>query len=293
MAALVPVPEVPTLAFESLRVDESETPLGRGASGAVYPGLWLKEEPLNAYDSCPNVYRVVPTPAAVKVYNHGAKTSDGRPKDEMHASILASKTGCKSIVRTIATFQKEWTLRNERDGFPEEGLVMEFLEQDEWVSLGSPPSFDSVTRDTYSSNVTRSRGEIVEVARGVAAAGAALHGAGVCHGDLYAHNIMFRSDAVGRAHSRPKPPAAKLSYFGAAFFYPPGSEIGRAFERIEARALGILLQELLSRHDGKDDGGGSVTIDALREMVKECVGPREKRPTFADISSRLGAPKGV
>ena len=174
MAALVPVPEVPTLAFESLRVDESETPLGRGASGAVYPGLWLKEEPLNAYDSCPNVYRVVPTPAAVKVYNHGAKTSDGRPKDEMHASILASKTGCKSIVRTIATFQKEWTLRNERDGFPEEGLVMEFLEQDEWVSLGSPPSFDSVTRDTYASNVTRSRGEIVEVARGVAAAGAAF-----------------------------------------------------------------------------------------------------------------------
>ena len=214
MAALVPVPEVPTLAFESLRVDESETPLGRGASGAVYPGLWLKEEPLNAYDSCPNVYRVVPTPAAVKVYNHGAKTSDGRPKDEMHASILASKTGCKSIVRTIATFQKEWTLRNERDGFPEEGLVMEFLEQDEWVSLGSPPSFDSVTRDTYSSNVTRSRGEIVEVARGVAAAGAALHGRGCATAICTRTTSCFAATPWAertRVRSRPRRSSATLA----------------------------------------------------------------------------------
>jgi serine/threonine protein kinase len=123
------------------------------------------------------------------------------------------------------------------------GLVMEFLSPEEWRSLGGPPSFDSVTRDVYEPGTSRTAAEIVAVARGLASAGAALHAAGVMHGDLYAHNTLFRSAAVAAALPRApaattphtNKPAAKLSDFGAAFFYPPGSSVGRELERTEVR----------------------------------------------------------
>jgi hypothetical protein len=69
----------------------------------------------------------------------------------------------------------------------------------EWASLGGPPSFDTVTRDTYPPGTVRTAAEIVAVARGLASAGAALHAAGVTHGDMYAHNTLFRSAAVAAA----------------------------------------------------------------------------------------------
>eukprot|EP00962_Isochrysis_galbana_P051686 scaffold23150_cov124-Isochrysis_galbana.AAC.2 len=76
----------------------------------------------------------------------------------------------------------------------------------------------------------------------------------------YAHNILV-DPSTGRA---------KLGDFGAAFYYglgpharayyswqidltPSAAPHARVYEAIEARAYGILLHELLMRHDGMED----------------------------------------
>ena len=257
--------DVPVVDWSELGVDEDEPPLGSGASGAVYA----------ATDR--NGSRT-----AVKVYNLGGKTSDGRPRDEMAASVLASRTGCRSIVRTTARFVKNE--ESQAEGALLEGLVMEYLDPGEWRSLGGPPSFDTVTRDVYPPELKLDAAEVVAVARGLAAAGAALHTCGCIHGDMYAHNVLFRSSKFNGV------PAAKLGDFGAAFFYPPGSEIGREFERTEARAWGIAATEALELWDGTGDRG---PLDALKLLAIECVGERGKRPSFAEIVARVGEPEGV
>lgn len=265
----VDVPEVP---WDVLGVREDAEPLGRGASGAVYSGVVAASSAAAG---------VAPGPAAVKVYNHGAKTSDGRPQDEMAASVLASRTGCRSIVRTTARFARRSSAGISR------GLVMEYLHPEEWRSLGGPPSFDTVTRDVYPAGTRRTVGEVRAIARGMAAAGAALHAAGVHHGDLYAHNVLFREERRGVV------PAAKLSDFGAAFFYPPGSELGRELERAEVRAYGVMLEEALAAAEETVVEEESRTLAAFAALAARCVGPREGRPSFADIAAEVGAPEGV
>ena len=177
---------------------------------------------------------------------------------------------------------------------------MEFLDPAEWAPLGGPPSFSSVTRDTYAPGTSRSRAEVLAVARGIAAAGKALHAAGVVHGDVYAHNALFRSDAAARASGAPGP-AAKLSDFGAAFFYPPGSEIGRALERLDVRAYGVMLEEALGMAAGgggagaedSEDSGSSPALAELAELAGRCVGPRSGRPSFAEIVDVVGEAEWV
>ena len=73
---------------------------------------------------------------------------------------------------------------------------MEYLHPEEWRSLGGPPSFDTVTRDVYPAGTRRTVGEVRAIARGMAAAGAALHAAGIVHRDIKCQNIM--RDAQGR-----------------------------------------------------------------------------------------------
>ena len=237
----------------------------------------------------------------------------------MAASVLAARTGCRSIVRTTARFVKKATDGRGGDGNDAaggggneggeseedvKGLVMEFLSPAEWASLGGPPSFDTVTRDTYPPGTTRTAAEIVAVARGLASAGAALHAAGVIHGDMYAHNTLFRSAAVAAALPSPasatsasaphdNKPAAKLSDFGAAFFYPPGSEVGREFERTEARAYGVMLEEMVAAHDGAAEADAGLTVAEVAEVAAQCVGPRQSRPSFAEVAARVGPPEGV
>jgi hypothetical protein len=131
------------------------------------------------------------------------------------------------------------------------------------------------------------------LARCVAGAGAALHAAGVHHGDLYAHNVLFRPGQPGAqglfSQGQGPGPAAKLSDFGAAFFYPPGSALGAELERTEVRAFGVLLEEALSQHDGEADEHEGVRVAALAALAARCVGERGGRPTFAAIAAEVGA----
>ena len=108
----------------------------------------------------------------------------------------------------------------------------------------------SITRDTYTPGSTFSAAEISAIASGIGAALEHLHARGLSHGDVYAHNILWRAGRAGvggaasagaagksggRKRKHPHQPdggeedddeaaagghaTAKLSDFGAAFYY--------------------------------------------------------------------------
>jgi hypothetical protein len=83
-----------------------------------------------------------------------------------------------------------------------------------------------------------------------------------------------------------------LGDFGAASFYAPGDRnTGLALQRLEVRAYGCLLEELLERCDWLDSH--SDTAAALVELKDNCLSEAiESRPLFDDIAARLLALKG-
>ena len=208
-----------------------------------------------------------------------------------------------------------------------------------FVSLGKPPSMASITRDTYASEVRFSAAEIRSIASGIARAMAHLHERGLAHGDLYAHNILWRRPARGTddaahkearhtrrgrhgAHSRHAraagaptagatasgaavadapiegaltegaltegttdgEPIAKLSDFGAAFYYGRANPHAAHYERFEQRAYGLLLEELLERHDGT----APERLTAVRAVARLATATRpDERPGFAVLAREL------
>lgn len=192
---------------------------------------------------------------AVKVFK-GEVTSDGLPASEKAACLAAGKH--PHLVPVIA----------EITGHPEgsAGLVMELIGS-AFTNLAGPPDFQTCTRDVYATDTRFSLPVLMRIARGIAAAAATLHAKGIMHGDLYAHNIL--RDAEGDC---------LLGDFGAATFH--GRKDGVP-EKIEVRAFGCLLEELLERSDGE----GPVK---LRGLVTRCLDPEVvARPRFAEILALL------
>ncbi|MEL6468778.1 MAG: protein kinase [Cyanobacteria bacterium J06623_4] len=152
------------------------------------------------------------------------------------------------------------------------GLVFDFISPD-YVNLGNPPDLDSCTRDTYPEKTTFTLEGVLTIARGIASAVAHLHRRGIMHGDLYAHNILV--DQAG--HSI-------LGDFGAASFYDPADLVtGHALERLEVRAFGCLLEDLLN-HAPSDESAAGDTLQALRLLQQQClVEAPEERPLFSAI----------
>ena len=110
--------------------------------------------------------------------------------------------------------------------------------------------------------------QVQTLAGGVAAALAHLHGRGILHGDLYAHNLLVDGHDC------------RLSDFGAASFFTPGSSQGAALQRLESRAFGILLEELLQRCDAPPAQLQTLAADCQQSATAQ-------RPDFAEIAARL------
>lgn len=218
--------------------------LGEGASGLIQRGEWVDDAGV-----CEEV--------AVKLYK-GDLTSDGSPLDEMAACIAAGQHPHLIPVEGEVVGHP----RNAR------GLVMELISP-AFVTLARPPSLESCTRDIYS-DTRLSLETALRMASGIASACRHLHGRGINHGDLYAHNILWEQNGE-----------SLLGDFGAAAFYPD-EETGRTLERIEVRAFGILLGELLACCDASE------AIAQLRELQQQCVGPQVmSRPSFTEIERAL------
>jgi len=156
------------------------------------------------------------------------------------------------------------------------GMVLEYVEG--LKELGNTPSFDSVTRDVFPSETSFEFAWILQVARHVSSAVGHLHKHCVMHGDLYAHNTLVDMNTA----------EVKVGDFGAAFVYDR-QVVGDAYERIEARAFGCLVDDLLQHLSPSWQGRrSSVALEQLRRLVRDCMDARPKmRPSFDSIRDRL------
>lgn len=191
--------------------------LGEGASGVTYQALMQDK----------NVQESV----AVKLFKSGL-TSDGLPRCEMHANMLAGEhphlVGVKGVIH------------NHPQGVS--GLVMPLLDAHLKV-LAKPPSYESCSRDVYADDLRLTPQQAEFILKGITQAAEHLHANGLMHGDLYAHNILWGTEKV------------VLSDLGGASFLPlHHPALTQKILKLEARALAVLSEELAAVVS-EDDGG--------------------------------------
>ncbi len=224
--------------------------LGEGASGIISKGSLLDEQ----------------ESVAVKIFK-GDVTSDGYPADEMRACITAgSHENLTNVHGRLHQHPEE-----------KEGLILSLIPPT-YNNLGNPPDFDSCTRDIYEEETVFSLSLLMRIATDIASAAAHLHEQGLMHGDLYSHNILV--DDSG--HSL-------LSDLGAASIYHHAEGIStEAFERIEVRAFGCLLEELLDRCLPEDITSHQHLVKQLRTLEYTCMDESVvNRPLFSAINTTL------
>lgn len=196
---------------------------------------------------------------AVKVFK-GGMTSDGLPEEEMAICLAAGNH--PNLIGALGAIPDHPEGRN--------ALVMPLIDP-EFVTLAGPPDFESCTRDIYGADSRFDLSGVLQMASGLASAACHLHERGITHGDLYAHNILRNPDNQ-----------CLLGDFGAASFYPQTVDL----ERIEVRAFGCLLEELLTRADFKPHE--EKIVADLWELQRRCVAETvRERPGFGDIWSDL------
>lgn len=237
-------PAAKAIAWPSLSLQNK---LGEGASGVIYRAHWQPNGDAAALD------------VAVKLFK-GAVTSDGWPHSELAASQAAGPH--PHLIGLLGILA----------GHPQgiEGLVMPLIPPD-FSTLAGPPSLDSCTRDIYPPATRFSADKVQRIALAAAEAGAHLHRQGLLHGDLYAHNLQC--DAHGHA---------LLGDMGAASFLPADVADSQALQRLEVRAFGCLLEELLAL-------GDSPAPQDLITLRDRCLQNPAQRPLFEDIVQALVA----
>ncbi|MEV3832706.1 leucine-rich repeat-containing protein kinase family protein [Aeromonas allosaccharophila] len=256
---------VAPLAWETLALGEL---LGQGASGVIHRAT-LVANPADAVTQASD--RGDDSQVAVKLFK-GAVTSDGLPRCEMAASLAAGTHS--NLIKVIGK------VADHPSGIP--ALVMELIDP-AFANLAGPPSLDSCTRDIYPEGLCLSVPDVLAMAHGIASVAGHLHRAGIMHGDLYGHNILF-------ARGSDAPARALLGDFGAASLYDSGDrERAVGLERLEVRAFGCLLEELLAHCDTQDS-----TLDGLHQLKAACLSelPTE-RPDFAYIELQLAAARAT
>lgn len=198
---------------------------------------------------------------ALKTFK-GEVTSDGYPIDELENSLLAGRH--ENIVPLLGPFINHPESKS--------GIVMDLIPSN-YSTLGFPPSLESCTRDVFEESMKLSSELVYKIACSVANAALHLHSNGVMHGDLYAHNILYDL-TTGHAF---------LGDFGASTHYEIKSETAKYFERLDVRAYGYLLDDLIrlsmdySKHVSVLE---EIRLLSLGENVLE-------RPSFKEIVSIL------
>lgn len=194
------------------------------------------------------------TDVALKVFK-GGMTSDGLPDSELAACLSAGNHS--NLIGSLGR------ISNHPEG--RHGLLMPLVDPG-FTNLAGPPDFQTCTRDVYPAGLRFNFVEVRRAAFDIASVGMHLHARGVMHGDLYAHNILRNGEG-----------SCLLGDFGAASRVPART----AAERIEVRAFGILLGELLERLDGEVPP----ELDTLRDR---CISPVvDQRPDFGEIVAAL------
>ncbi|BAO63405.1 leucine-rich repeat-containing protein kinase family protein [Pseudomonas protegens] len=237
----------PTIPWSELTLEQR---LGEGASGVIHQAQW---QPAGQ----------PPRAVAVKLYK-GEMTSDGSPLHEMNACISAGLH--PNLIRV------EGRILDHPQG--QNGLVMQLIDKS-FANLAALPSLDSCSRDIYPDDTRFNADVTLGIARGIASVGAHLHAQGITHGDLYGHNTLWNAQGD-----------CLLGDFGAASFHAQDDTLqSRALQRLEVRAFGILLEELLERGDGSLSLGQQQKLAAL---VQRCCQPEVlARPGFTQVCEEL------
>ncbi|NML65712.1 serine/threonine-protein kinase [Hymenobacter sp. RP-2-7] len=244
-AAAVARHPVAPIAWGSLTLEQR---LGEGASGVIYRAAWHRGA-------------AVPTEVAVKLFK-GAVTSDGLPHSEMLAC------------RCAGPHPHLVPVRGQVVGHPTgaEALVLDLIDP-AFTILAGPPSLASCTRDVYAPSTALAPAAALGLALGVAQAAAHLHAQNILHGDLYAHNILYTPGGE-----------ALLSDFGAAAFFDPAAPESLALQQLETRALGCLLEELLTHCPAAP----ASLRQPWQALINSCLQPAvASRPLAAAVSQRL------
>ncbi|PHS40676.1 MAG: protein kinase [Sulfurovum sp.] len=224
--------------------------LGEGASGLISKALYKGKE------------------VAVKVFK-GDITSDGLPEEEMDINI--SMGHHDHLVDVLARVT----------GHPEgKDVLMLELIPSSFFNLGLPPTLQTCSRDVYPEDFTLTLNQAIKILQGMADAAVHMHERGIMHGDFYAHNIMIDKEAKNI-----------LGDFGGASYYEPKEvKVRNALERLEVRAFGCLVEEmlLLSQND-RSDHQRREKLETLRD---DCLNEKnEERPLFYTIHQRMGISK--
>ncbi|CAE7507735.1 IRL7 [Symbiodinium microadriaticum] len=237
----------PTVPLSALCVGPK---IGEGASGYVHETKWKSEEDYfrhmcdgasssgTSTSQWGNLLGSDGSPFAYKVFK-GQCGSDGHPEDEIKACMDVGYH-C-NILSAAACVVNEDTSANESDAASSPmvltGLLLPLIPPS-CISLGGTPSFVSVTRDVYEPTACYSPLFVGNVLSGISSAMKHLHSRGMLHGDLYAHNIHIYPDGT-----------PLLMDFGASFQCDMEvlCDEFALLQRLEVRAFGCLVEELLAR----------------------------------------------
>lgn len=236
-----------SIAWSQLKLEQQ---LGEGASGVIHRAAWVRPGQPD-------------TQVAVKLYK-GEMTSDGSPLHEMNACITAGLHPNLIRVEGRIVDHPQQTA----------GLVMQLIEPS-YRNLAGLPSLASCSRDVYADDTRFSADAALRIARSIASVGEHLHRQGITHGDLYGHNILWN------AHGD-----CLLGDFGAASFHATEETLeSRALQRIEVRAFGVLLGELLERIDSGLSDPGRLELEDLQQRC--CQPDVLARPGFDEVTREL------
>jgi hypothetical protein len=237
-----------TLDWRAVSLDKK---LGEGASGVISQASVLIDDERND--------------VAIKLFK-GAITSDGLPESEMAA--------CLSLMPHPHLTEIIAQLVNHPEGA--RGLLMRLI-SNKHSNLAGPPSFQTCTRDVYNPSLSFNASQVLKLAHGIVSGVTHLHRHGVLHGDVYAHNILYRNDGH-----------AILGDFGAASLFEPLSEIADPLQKLEVRAFGCLLEELLERCDlASTQERSRLALQSLRDACLQ--EDPNQRPTFSFIEAAITA----
>jgi serine/threonine protein kinase len=159
-----------------------------------------------------------------------------------------------------------------------QALAMSLVSPD-FQNLAGPPSLASCTRDVYAPDTRLTLPALLRLAHDVASATLHLHQSGLTHGDLYAHNILHTADGH-----------ALLGDFGAAGFFDANQvDLANGLQRLEVRALGLLLAELLAHVDNRHHTSENMAVcQALQHLSDQCCHEvPHQRPLLGDITAQL------
>lgn len=196
---------------------------------------------------CPTLEKHI----ALKLFK-GAITSDGYAIDEMNTYMSLGEHD--NLISVIAKIDEDEKL----------GLLLDLIPNN-YENLGYPPNFETCTRDTFKNNFQLTSKTIYEITKHILSVAIHLHEKNIMHGDLYAHNILINDENH-----------CYLGDFGASSFYD-----NKKFEKIEVRAFGCLIDDLLMLCTDKENP----QFNLLENLAKHCMDENvNRRPYFNEIT---------